>query len=292
MKVLITGSTGFIGTSLCKYLNTIDVNLVALVRQSSLIKARSLLGENVKIIAVNDITKPLDEAELSENDLVIHLATYYSKTHHVSEILPIINTNILLGTYLAHAVSKIGCKLINIGTNHQYINSSKYSPGSLYAASKQAMQDILEFYIKSESLKCVTFELCDTFGPFDYRDKIIPKFFESIKNHNTVYIDNPNNEINLIYIKDFLDLINNFIKKPKSEFISTVYTLSSNNFIKISELVSIFEKTLELKLSIVYKNTEEIKSMRSISPNPSPPNFTPTWSIEKGLKDIKNLMYS
>jgi hypothetical protein len=70
------------------------------------------------------------------------------------------------------------------------------------------------------------------------------------------------------------------------------YTLSSKNFIKISELVSIFEETLELKLSIVYKNTEEIKSMRSISPNSSPPNFTPVWSIENGLKDIRNLMYS
>ena len=52
-----------------------------------------------------------------------------------------------------------------------------YSPTSLYAATKQAFLDLVQFYSETTSLRVVDLAISDTYGPHDRRGKLFALLF-------------------------------------------------------------------------------------------------------------------
>src|SRR5690606_34455289 len=86
-------------------------------------------------------------AGIEQNDLIIHTAACSTAEHSLEQVDSLIDSNIRFGTHLLEAMRvKNASKLLLIGTYWQFYEASHHLPVNLYAATKQALEDIARFY--------------------------------------------------------------------------------------------------------------------------------------------------
>ena len=61
---------------------------------------------------------------------------------------------------------------LTAGTAWQHYNNQSYDPVCLYAATKQAYECLIDYYVKVHGLHAVTVKLHDTYGEGDERGKL------------------------------------------------------------------------------------------------------------------------
>ena len=143
--VMITGVTGFIGGALARSLLRDGVAVHALVRPGA---DRSLLpagvcaqvhpGSSVELARLLSTVAP---------DAIIHLASLFLAEHEPGQVDELIASNVLFGTQLLEAMALSGVtRFVNTGTSWQHWATPGYRPVNLYAATKQAFEDILAYY--------------------------------------------------------------------------------------------------------------------------------------------------
>jgi len=179
-RALITGATGFIGGYLVRVLADAGWEVHALSRNP-----QGQLGEEPRITwhrydcSYQSAYLAIQQAKPS---VVFHLASLFLPEHQSDQIDALGDANLRLGMHLLEAMRKCGVtKLVNTGTNWQHLNDEEYNPVNLYAATKQALEAIIDYYCKAHSLCAITLKLFDTYGPGDQRKKLIPMILEAIE---------------------------------------------------------------------------------------------------------------
>lgn len=171
--VLVTGASGFLGKALVRRLVRDGRPVIAVLRPDS-----DPTGLEMAVIERHDGTTT-DLRRIVEKhrpETVFHLATLCSSdTRSEDEIEPLIRSNVLFGVQLAEACVRAGTtKFINAGTYYERRGGIEtYDPVSLYAATKKAFRDLLEYYANATSLRVATMTLYDTYGPGDERPKLL-----------------------------------------------------------------------------------------------------------------------
>ncbi|MBW0294694.1 paratose synthase [Shewanella xiamenensis] len=252
MKILLTGVTGFVGSHLATYLIDKGHFVCGLIRQpindeillSRLNKVSLYLFEENSLIDLIAKIKP---------DVVIHLASLYLTTHSYDQIDDLIKSNVVFPTKLLEAMSLNNVtKLINTGTSWQHYNSAEYDPVNLYAATKQAFDDIIKYYTSAKGFSCITLKLFDTYGPNDTRGKLISLLDKLAQKNETLLMSPGEQMIELTHIYDvcasYLAAIKLIDKKDPNS--NECYGVSSNEKYKLRALVDIYEKTNNVKLNI------------------------------------------
>src|SRR4051812_1833664 len=93
-------------------------------------------GSTERIVARLKACKP---------DVVFHLASLFVSDHRVQDVQNLVESNLLFGTQLLEAMAQAGVKrIINTGTSWQCPH-----PFNLYAATKQAFESILGYYVST-----------------------------------------------------------------------------------------------------------------------------------------------
>jgi len=113
----------------------------------------------------------LDEAV--QPAVVFHLATRFSPRHEPHEIEHMIESNVTFGTAVADACARRGARLIHTTSAWQHYGGAEYAPVSLYAATKQALGDLIQHFTENEGLRADEVCLFDTYGPSDNRKKLV-----------------------------------------------------------------------------------------------------------------------
>jgi nucleoside-diphosphate-sugar epimerase len=172
-RALVTGITGFIGSALAVRLLADGWAVDAIVRPHS--ETESLpFAQRVRFHRVADgasLTPTLADAR---PDVVFHLASLYLAEHAPGQVEDLVRSNILFPALLAEAMTSTEAKcLINTGTAWQQFRSEAYNPVNLYAATKQAAEDLLHYFHDARSLSVVTLRLFDTYGKGDKRRKLM-----------------------------------------------------------------------------------------------------------------------
>src|SRR5262249_51804252 len=158
--------------------------------------------------------------------------------------------NISLGTYLTEAMIKTGTeKLVNAGTYTQHYRGNDYSPVNLYAATKQAFQDILQFYVEAHGLQVVTLKLFDTYGPADQRTKLFHHLKQAARGQQLPM--RPGHQlIDLVYIDDVVEALVLAAQRLLTHRCKghEQYGVYSGNPVTLREIVGSFERQLGRKL--------------------------------------------
>lgn len=249
-KILITGTTGFIGKNLLHHFLKKKYFVFSVLRKSK---------KNIKFVSDYKIYKNFKGIIFSNTDeikrkilnykidYVIHAATYYVKEHKFSDINKIVQSNILFPTIIIDVLcNKRVQKFINFGTVWQHYNSEKDRANNLYASSKQAFNKIYDYYKNQfPKIKFYNLLLCDTFGKNDTRKKLIPTILKNYKKKKInieKYLT-----INLVNIKHIVKIVENIIyKNIKPE----TYIIKDKNNIKIFKLMSYLNQRLKKKIKI------------------------------------------
>ena len=87
----------------------------------------------------------------------------------------------------------------------QHYKNKEYSPINLYAATKQAFEDITKYYVRVSNLNFVTLELFETFGPKDTRSKIFNLLSKRTKQEKSIKLSPEKKILDMNYIDDVTD---------------------------------------------------------------------------------------
>ena len=243
-QVLLTGATGFVGSRLLEHFITLGWSVAVLIRDSS---DRSSIDHLIDDHAVYfyDGTISSVEAALVESgcEVVIHVASLFIAEHQSNDVNELIASNVGFPAHILEAMYSCGQKkIINVGTSWQYFDGESYNPACLYAATKQAFEALLEFYIQAHSFSAVTLVLYDTYGPGDERKKLIPTLNKMSESGGELGMSPGDQEIDLVHVDDvvraFEIAVINIL--DYSDVDHRKYFIRSGKPVKIKDVVDFF----------------------------------------------------
>lgn len=206
-KALITGGTGFVGSNLARrlVLDGWQVTIIT-VPNDKLDQIEDIINQVTLYVHDGSTDGMYTIVAKTEPDVVFHLASLFLSEHTSAEINRLIESNVLFGTQLLEAMSAVGASnIVNTGTSWQHYQNKKYSPVNLYAATKQAFEDILQYYVEARNIKAISLKLFDTYGPNDPRPKLF-HLLEKIAREGSVLDMSPGDQqLDLVHVDDVVE---------------------------------------------------------------------------------------
>ena len=281
MKILLTGSTGFIGSNLYEELSKKN-ELYLIVRKKKNIK-KNLIGKIIYFKNYEELNKKLKKIKVQ---LVIHAATHYKKNHSINDLSNFAESNLLLGNIILENLSEMNVKkYINFSTVWEDYNGIKNNFYNLYAAYKKAFTNIIHYYEKkNKRVKFYNIMISDTFGKNDKRKKIIKTLKKNYKKKKITNIISKNLYLNLLNVKDIVSAI---ILIKNKNLKSDSYLLKNPKDLKVFDLIKKINENNKKKISIKWQSKKEIKN--KIYPYQKLTGWKPIKSsITEIIKIIKN----
>ena len=285
MTVLVTGATGYIGREFIKEYQY-NYEIIALVRTTSDVTKIKPFNCNIKKFDnFEEIDKIFKEYDI---DGVVHLASKVIVEHSFSDIDNLIDSNIKYGTYLLEASKIYDVNwFINTGTFWQNYQSKEYNPVNLYAATKEAFENIARYYTETSDLIFTTIKLNDTFGPNDTRAKIFNLWDKYSKTGEVLYMSKGEQIIDISYIEDVVSafgvMVENLDKGSTQVFKNKSYAVTSNQRMSLKELAELFENVTDRTLKInwggrPYRNREVMIPLEQVE-------IVPNWKQKYTLSE-------
>lgn len=304
MKVLVTGSEGFIGSHLTELLVEKGFEVKAFVRYNFKNDwgwlEESKYKNDIEIYTgdVRDFDSVYDA--MKDVDVVFHLAALIGIPYSYISPLAYIKTN-TEGTYnVLEAGRKLNLKRIIITSTSEIYGTAQYvpidekhpyNPQSPYAASKAAADHLALSYYRSFGTPVTIIRPFNTYGPRQSARAVIPTIISQIlAGKKQIKLGNLSPTRDLNYVKD---IANGFITVGLHEnTVGDVYNLGTGQEISIGDLA---EKIIEL----TEKEVEIIEDTQRIRPEKSEverllsnaekakktTGWEPKYMLEEGLKE-------
>ncbi|MDK2801637.1 MAG: hypothetical protein PWQ70_3256 [Clostridiales bacterium] len=307
MKILVTGSEGFIGSHLTEILVEKGYEVKAFVRYNFkndwgwLEKSKYLKEIEVYTGDIRDYDSVYDA--MKDVEVVFHLAALIGIPYSYISPLAYIKTN-TEGTYnVLEAARKLNIqRVIHTSTSEvygtaQYVpidEKHPYNPQSPYAASKAAADHLALSYYRSFDLPVTIIRPFNTFGPRQSARAIIPTIISQIlSGKEQIKLGNLNPTRDLTYVKD---TVNGFITVGLHEkTIGDVYNLGTGREISIGDLAKKIMKLIGKEVEII-TDKERIRPEKSeverLLSNPEKAmkltGWKPQYTLEEGLIETIN----
>ena len=288
-KILLTGSSGFIGKSLTINLLNNKYQVFVILNNSkknkALAKSLKKNYKNYKPIFINNVKELKKKLSKLKVNSIINLASKYLRSHNFKDMIDLINSNILFTTSVLEACPKKKLKkYINISSVMIHKNSENYLPLNLYAATKKGFLDILKFYeVSFKNTKFYNLFLHDIYGENDKRKKIIHTILENHRQKKSVKISSNKLELNLLNVKDVNQAIKVFLTKKIKP---GNYIIKSSKFTNMVRLIKKINTKIDnkVKLKVLNKKIEK-KIQKKIT---SLPHWKQNFEIENDLIEYLN----
>lgn len=167
--ILVSGVTGFLGKNLVAYLEEkTDWQLSHLTY---------------------DLTKPIYKKRIAllsssgDFDAIINLASLSSVQKSIEDPAMVIQNNVAIAVNMLEYARQHPTKLFI-----QFSSVEAYNPTSPYSASKSAQESIASAYQNTYGMPVVIVTSHNIVGPYQSRDKFVPRVIEQVKNDETVSI--------------------------------------------------------------------------------------------------------
>lgn len=287
MKLLLTGATGFIGSQLAHRLVAEGHELAILARPDSCLDVLKADLPYIQVLIYDgSYASMLRALEVARPSTVCHIASLFLAQHKPEDVARLIESNLNFPTQLLEAMHKVGAKqLINTGTSWQHFQNESYNPVNLYAATKQAFESLLAFYVEAQGFKAITLKLFDTYGPGDSRPKLFSMLRNAALSQEKLLMSPGEQMIDLVYIDDVIDAFTNAIHALSVQTTGHMhFGVSSDRPLQLKNLVAVYEKVLNVKLSVEwggrpYREREVMVPWRA----PSLPGWQALVALEDGL---------
>jgi dTDP-glucose 4,6-dehydratase len=242
-KIIVTGGLGFIGVNLVEYLLKKKCKVLCIDKVT--------YASNINIFRYNKnfIFKKIDICKTAQvkkiilhfkPDCIFHLAAETHVDNSIKNSKIFIKSNIL-GMYsllniLKYYYEKIDkkVKFINISTDEVYgsirkgsfSENNKFYPNSPYSASKASSDMLARAWYKTFKLPIITTNCSNNFGPFQHKEKLIPKIINNlIQNKKIPIYGNGKNMRDWIYVYDHVRILYSLYLKGK---IGETYNIGAN----------------------------------------------------------------
>ncbi|MBN2125040.1 MAG: NAD(P)-dependent oxidoreductase [Deltaproteobacteria bacterium] len=288
---MLTGATGFVGSHLARRLVAEGWEVHALVRPSSSLVPLTSVLDRMTLHTCEPGEDPSAALARARPEIVFHLASLFLAAHEAGDIRPLVESNITFPLQLVQAMVDNGVyRLVNTGTSWQHYEDRAYSPVCLYAASKQAFETLLEYFIESTPLRVITLELFDIYGPDDSRGKLF-SLLKKARRRKTPLAMSPGEQfIDPVFIDDVVEAYLTAAGRFKDGEIPghEHYGISSGNPIRLKDLVGLFERLSGSEIPVRWgaRPYRPREVMTPWSKGASLPGWRPKVSLEQGIRQI------
>ena len=245
LRLLCTGSCGFIGSNFVRYIRANYPHAQILI-VDCLTYAGNL--DNIKDIpnVVLQTTNICDEEQINQifeeyqPNVVVHYAAESMVDRSIKNAQPFIMTNVY-GTYvllqaaLQQHKKNRSIKFVQIGSDEVYGHLTPNDPPfneddpiaarSPYSASKASSDYLVLSYWSTYRLPVIVSRSCNVYGPYQHIEKLIPKTITNIINNQPIPIYGKGEQIReWLYVEDHCKAIEYVIKHGE---LGEVYNIGS-----------------------------------------------------------------
>ena len=270
-KVLVTGGAGFIGSALIKLWLRQDprvsiINLDKLTYSGDVSRLAELKNDPRYRFVQGDICDPKTVSRAMQGcDAVVHLAAESHVDRSLLDGKVFLDTNIQGTFVLLEAARKQGVKkFVQVSTDEVYGSRAKgyftekdaLNPSSPYSVSKAAGDLLALSFVTTYGLPVVLTRGSNTFGPYQYPEKVIPLFVSNALTGKKLplYGDGKQRR-NWIYVDDHAAGILMAFKKGK---VGEIYNISSRTELENIDLTRRLLKVLGKSWSLVERVADRL----------------------------------
>ncbi|MFA6146755.1 MAG: NAD(P)-dependent oxidoreductase [bacterium] len=292
MSVLITGGSGYIGSRLTRRLVD-DGHSVSLLLPSE--ADLDSLGGTVDRVAVYRDAESwkgvCTAVEETRPDIVFHLASLVLTSHGPEDVRRLVQSNVLFGAELLEAMTRFRVeRLVVAGTSWQHFEDADYNPVNLYAATKQAFEDLLTFWSNTTPLRTTILELFDVYGPDDPRPKLLSLLLRVAFEGGEAGLTPGEQLVDMVHVDDVVeafvlagDRLGGLAPGSREK-----YSVSSGAPIELRRLVREFERVLGRSIPIRWGDRpyRPREMMRPWSRGLPLPGWRPAISLQDGFRQL------
>ena len=325
MKVLVTGSAGFIGYHTSKRLLDSGHDVVGLDNLNdyydiTLKKDRTKLLQSYDRFSFYKINVEDQSAVelLFKNEppqRVIHLAAQAGVRYSIEHPQVYVQSNIV-GTFnilegcrhnrVEHLVYASSSSVYGLNTKYPFsVHDNASHPASFYGATKIANELMAHSYSHLYGLPTTGLRFFTVYGPWGRPDMALFLFTKSILTSKPIELYNQGNMVrDFTYIEDIVEGVSRIINKipePNPNWSETdldpasstgpyrLYNIGSNRPVQLMDYVQEIEKNLGMKAELnlmPMQNGDVKKSHADIGDLVKDFEYSPKWSIQNGIKNF------
>ena len=292
LRVVLTGGSGFLGRNVVRRLCASGAAVCLVARRNAAGAFPLPPAENTSFLdAALDAVALGGEISRFAPDLALHLSTSFVADHAPEQVADLIDSNIAFPTRFVEALAGSGVKrLLNVSTTWQHHRGAPYDPINLYAATKQAFEDILRFYHEARGLSVLTLVLNDTYGPHDKRPKLFAALATARESPRPVLFSPGEQIVDLTYVEDAVDALVLGVERlmVRTDRVWERFAVRADQPIRLRDLAALYATICEADLDIAW-GARRYRDREMMSP-PTVAEVLPGWSPKISLSDGIRIM--
>ena len=289
---IITGSTGYIGSHLLRYLldKGWKIHIIA-DPKFGYANIENVLGQIDIFEYDGEIQSLIEYFKTINPEIVFHLAAAVISNYKPEHVSTLIQSNVQFGAEVLEAMKQSNTRLfIGTGSYWQNYDSEKYNPVDLYAASKEAFEKILKYYTEAENIRAITLRLFDVYGANDSRPKLW-NIIKRIAGTDQQLDVSPGDQIlDMVYVTDVCTAYEQayYLLKDNGEIQNEVYGVYTNERMPLKNIIDLYKGIINKPLHVNYGG-RPYKPREVMSPTkeiPLLPGWHPEISLEDGFRKL------
>jgi len=267
MKVVITGSKGFVGSHLIEK-----------------IKSKESLGYEI-VKSNKDVNNTFEVGTLKslveDTDVVVHLAG----ANRASEE-ELLRVNVIGTLNLLEAIKKYSRKKVKFifassfqvynPNNNKVDEGSDVEPQTVYGMSKKFSEDLIKFYSNKFGIKSVILRFSNIYGPGckpNY-NSVIATFCYNAVNNKVIIVNDKDASIDFVFVEDVVDsIISSISYNVVGDW--DVFNICSGKLNSLQDIINIIKKKinvnveygkLESENKFLMGNCKKMENLLKVSP--------------------------
>ncbi len=277
-KILITGSEGFVGKNLIRYLKNYSFQIIETKDKSFDLK----LNESWK--------------QIEKCDYLIHLAGKSFVPKSWEEPERFIENNILLITNALEYCRVNKTKLIFL-SSYLYGNCKKLpikenapiEATNPYALSKLLSEKLCYFYKNNFQVNNIILRVFNLYGPGQPKEYLLSKITNQVRYENLIKVDDLSPKRDYVYIDDLCSAIVKAINYKGKEHIFNIGSGKSYSVKEVIDFIqNIYGTSFNIKEKKLIRKNEILNTIADINLAKKELEWFPIYDLKEGLKKIKN----
>jgi len=324
-NIIVTGSAGFIGYSVCNKLLQRGDKVIGLdnhndyydpkIKDARVKKLNEYVNYQHYKFDLNDKNKLDSLFKSSSPQMVVNLAAQAGVRYSLKDPLAYINSNIVGFAHILencrehrikHLVYASTSSVYGANTKKPYSeNDSTNHPLSLYAATKKSNELMAHSYSHLYKLPTTGLRFFTVYGPWGRPDMALFKFTRAILSEDYIEIFNHGNHTrDFTYIDDIVEGVLKVLDNPAEPNLSwnsnmpnaasskdpwSIYNIGNNKSVKLMEYISALEKALGKKAKFKFlplQKGDVLDTYADIDNLKYKFNYQPQTSIIKGINQF------